>query len=111
MSPPAAPPTAPSPAQGGAPVFPDFTRRVLSGGHPYAPPRGEIVPLVYVTDAVGALVRLIAAGPDGAMFHVTAPEDVPLTAVADVLLALAAGHPGPPGPAGAPRAAGPGPPA
>jgi len=95
------------PGQEEGAVVPDFIRRVLSGGHPYDPPRGEIVPLVYVTDAVGALVRLIAAGPDGAMFHVTAPEDVPLTAVADVLLALAAGHPVPPGQAGAQRAADP----
>jgi len=73
----------------------------------YDDPRGESVPLIYVDDAVDALVRLVTADIAARIVHVAAPGEAPLAAVAEAVAALAARQPMPGIKAAAPRAADP----
>jgi len=95
------------PGQGEGLVIPDFMSRALAGVRVYDDPRGESVPLIYVDDAVDALVRLVTADIAARIVHVAAPGEAPLAAVAEAVAALAARQPMPGIKAAAPRAADP----
>lgn len=83
------------PGQGEGLVVPDFMSRALAGLPVYDDPRGEAVPLIYVDDAVEALVRLVTADTAARIVHVAAAGEAPLAAVADAVAALAARRPMP----------------
>lgn len=83
------------PGQGEGLVVPDFMSRALAGRPVYDDPRGEAVPLIYVDDAVEALVRLLTADTAARIVHVTAAGEAPLAGVADAVAALAARRPMP----------------
>ena len=83
------------PGQGEGLVVPDFMSRALAGLRVYDDPRGEAVPLIYVDDAVQALVRLLTADTAARIVHVAAAGEAPLAAVADAVAALAARRPMP----------------
>jgi nucleoside-diphosphate-sugar epimerase len=83
------------PGQGEGLVVPDFMSRARAGQRVYDDPRGEAVPLVYVDDAVEALVRLLTEETAPRIVHVAATGEAPLAAVADAVTALAAGQPMP----------------
>jgi UDP-glucose 4-epimerase len=85
-------------------VVPDFMSRALAGRPVYDDPRGETVPLIYVDDAVAALVRLVTADTAPRIVHVAAAGEAPLAAVADAVAALAARRPVPAIKPAAPRA-------
>jgi nucleoside-diphosphate-sugar epimerase len=92
------------PGQGEGLVVPDFMSRAAAGARVYDDPRGEAVPLIYVDDAVDALVRLVTAAITARIVHVAAPGEAPLSAVADAVAALAARQPMPAIKPAAPRA-------
>jgi nucleoside-diphosphate-sugar epimerase len=92
------------PGQGEGLVIPDFMSRARAGVRVYDDPRGEAVPLIYVDDAVDALVRLVTADIAACIVHVAAPGEAPLAAVADAVAALAARQPMPAIKPAAPRA-------
>jgi UDP-glucose 4-epimerase len=81
------------PGQGEGLVVPDFMSRARAGRRVYDDPRGEAVPLIYVDDAVDALVRLLTAEAAARIVHVAAAGEVLLAAVADAVTALAARRP------------------
>jgi nucleoside-diphosphate-sugar epimerase len=81
------------PGQGEGLVVPDFMSRARAGLRVYDDPRAEAVPLIYVDDAVDALVRLVTADTASRIVHVAAVGEAPLAAVADAVTALAARQP------------------
>jgi UDP-glucose 4-epimerase len=83
------------PGQGEGLVVPDFMSRALAGLPVYDDPRGEAVPLIYVDDAVAALVRLLTDDTMARIVHVAAAGEVSLATVADAVTALAARRPMP----------------
>lgn len=76
------------PGQAPGAVIPDFIVRGLAGGYPYGHPKGETVPLLFVEDAVDAVLRLLTAAPAAGVYRVRAPEEAPLSSVAAVVAAL-----------------------
>jgi nucleoside-diphosphate-sugar epimerase len=91
------------PGQPEGTVVPDFIARGLAGAAPYASPRGETAPLLFVADAVRALALLAVAPRVTGLYAVRALAVVPLETLGAAIRALAAGSKRPENAAGEPR--------
>lgn len=83
------------PGQAEGAVVPDFMRRTLDGAPAHAGPSDEVVPLLYVSDAVRALALLATSERVCGLYAVTAPTLVPLDTLGAVVIASSAGRTAP----------------
>ena len=76
------------PGQGMGAVIPDFIARGLAEGSPARSGTAGAVPLLFVDDAVDAVIRLLENGQAGGVYRVRGPAEAPLAEVAALVGAL-----------------------